>query len=210
MENGRRLLASLPSAGDAEKRSTDAGTTLPGPTAQLTQSLVTRICSTQSGRVAAMSTVGPSNSRPPVSGPPTTPAESMGVDEHVVVVGIKLWERCAQPPPQSLWSAPPSTHGLPQQPSPVSTDSSSTSYPLQSLHISLTGYFSQELTLDTLWTSPTNYVLGPLSRPALECGQVRQEAMHQAIHQSLVHPCFVPIVHTVFHTSVPSGIHMLN
>ncbi|KAF9507227.1 hypothetical protein BS47DRAFT_1366822 [Hydnum rufescens UP504] len=30
-----------------------------------------------------MSMVGPSNSHPPVSGPPTTPAESMGVDEHV-------------------------------------------------------------------------------------------------------------------------------
>ncbi|KAF9520819.1 hypothetical protein BS47DRAFT_1386988 [Hydnum rufescens UP504] len=83
MENGRRLLTNLPSAGDAEKRSTDAGTTSPGPTAQLTQSLVMCICSMQSGCVAATSTVGPSNSRPPVSGPPTTPAESMGVDEHV-------------------------------------------------------------------------------------------------------------------------------
>ncbi|KAF9512866.1 hypothetical protein BS47DRAFT_1393887 [Hydnum rufescens UP504] len=198
-DEGRRC------AGDAEKRSTDAGTTSPGPTAQLTQSLVTRICSTRSGRV-----------------PPrlrwdhqTLARQYLVLLPHLpnlwvlmsmfTVVGIELWECCAQPPLQSLWSAPPSTHGLPRQPSPVSTDSSSTSHPLQSLHISLTGYFSQELTLDTLWTSPTNYVLGPLSRPALECGRVRQEAVHQAIRQSLVHPCFVPIVHTVFRTSVPSG-----
>jgi hypothetical protein len=27
----------------------------------------------------------------------------------------------------------------------------------------------------------------------------------QAICQSLVHPCFIPIIHSIFHTSVPSG-----